>query len=603
MLRVLNLGGLLLMSGLLTGHAFGQETSNTAVSTNGSQSLIERAQRQYAAGEADRSADTLRLYLDDQPGDDDARVQYARSLAAAKRFHEARAECEQVLQRHPDSPDALLVRGLIELWQKHFEAARPYLEKVVEKSPGYCDAYVALSNTYWWQGRRDEARAVLDRAESRCTSNSAFLQQIRLVQESASATGTSEEAVNLNADAKRDAPPRKEVAADDQRFDVDYDALIRQARELLNAEQVCEADALLDRILHEKPGYPDAMLLKGQAALRRQAFQVALDWFSAIVRSTPDYCDAYYGMSNALIGLKELDDACRVLSSNTKCQESAEYVAQLARVENARGNYARAKDLFLQAHEMEPSNPDFEEGYRTTRLFTNTSLAQYESFRLTGSQFYFSNQLRYQPSSCVSYDLVTEYFHRFHSSTERLGGGVLLHPCEDLWMHGQLLQSLNEELVPSRYDADMAYRILRDPDTSLLAGSTYFKSENSRTLVNYLGARQQLGCESPWFAEYRRNFAHPLTDGSATHSDVLRLTYEKEKERIVTLGLARGGEAFSEETGAAGLATGSYRMNSTFATWKEWVCEDWGWIANVSKTQRSNGNDSAAIGAGVFFEF
>lgn len=610
--------------------AWAQSTTETRTTdrTQQRQQQFQEAQRAFQSGRTSESVTLLRAFVKQEPTNEDARIALARSLAAAKSFAEATREIEGVLTRQPESADALLVRGQIELWREKPAAARPYLEKALEVAPQYCDVYVALSNSWLWSGDRAKAQEVLNQGRDQCSTYTVFLEQIEKLQkpavdrEATRPVGQGDPTpVATTPDEVSTAPDRaamrkvegniaevqpvtegREIARRKAGSRIDYDALVRQARDILNAGDIGCAEQVIDYILNSKPGYADAMLLKGQVHLRRKQFPEAGYWFQRIIQDVPEYCDAYYGLSNAFIGMKDVVRAREVVFARPECVCTAEGIAQQGRVANAEGQYAEAKALFAQAISMQPDNSDYREAYQATRLFTNSFITEYESFRQTGSQFYLGNFLGYRPCKEWSYLVIAERFYRFKSSDTRLGGGVTWHPCEDLWLYAQALQALEERVVPSRYETELTYRVFPEPGTFLLAGVALLKSQDSRTLLPSLGVRQAL--TEYLSITYRHYWAQSLTGGEDAATDQVRLDYEQERERRIAIGYAWGGEAFQEErVGAGGASSGTYDAQSVFLNWREWICEDWGLIFSASATQRSTGNDSRMIGAGVFFEF
>ncbi|MGI8904918.1 MAG: tetratricopeptide repeat protein [Candidatus Sumerlaeaceae bacterium] len=593
--------------------SYGEGTSNTISSrsalsssddrTSGAASSadLHQAQKAYREGRYSQAILIYEKYLAEHPEDDDQRIQLAKNRAAMKQYDTATKILEEVISRNPSAADALLIRGNVRLWQRNFTAARLDLEAVIKQAPDYCDAYIALAKSYFWDGNATEALARLKQAPATCAEGrdyTALRQQI----EAALKTGTQKRDSKPRAShsSRADRSPSSPAAGVGQE---DFDALIRQAQALTKQQDFAGAEAIADHILSVKPDHADALLMKGLVSLWTERTDEAEYWFRRTLKAAPHYCEAFYGLSNVFIKHECYDQAFAIVLQNPRCQCQAEAIEQLGRVENADGNYASARHYFARALNLDPHNEDFRINYRMLNLFTNTSIANYESYRLTGDTFNLSNVLTYRPCKQYTWSASTEYWHRFGQSDERVGVGLTWHPCEDLWLHNEALVALREEIVPSRYNTELTYRFIRDPGTAAILGASYYHSRDSRAASEYAGIRQSL-CEF-WNIEYRRMFSQQLEPTSEqVQSDSFRLTYEKEKERIVSMGLTRGGEAFSESRLAgAGTVSGTYDAQTVFATWREWVCPDRGWLASVSSTQRSNGNDSRAIGLGLFLEF
>lgn len=157
---------------------------------------IQLRQQRYAA-----SWQWFRGYLEQQPGDDDVRMDYALSLAWGRRFADALVEFEklagagtyrlearfriaEVLAWQAEYPRAraaladllagspdkqLRVRchvllGRMSAWCMELEAAEAEYLKAIELDEHAVDAYLALGEVCEWRGQVDKARAHYARA-------------------------------------------------------------------------------------------------------------------------------------------------------------------------------------------------------------------------------------------------------------------------------------------------------------------------------------------------------------------------------------------------------------------------------------------------------
>ena len=99
----------------------------------------------------------------------------ARSAAHGGNYEEALKTLDTLLESTPENSDALLLKGMIYLWQKKYDDSRKLLSEVVTSAPHYKDAWVALVKASLWSGDHTAACSTLHYADSVFGSDSLLL--------------------------------------------------------------------------------------------------------------------------------------------------------------------------------------------------------------------------------------------------------------------------------------------------------------------------------------------------------------------------------------------------------------------------------------------
>jgi tetratricopeptide (TPR) repeat protein len=90
--------------------------------------------------------------------------QKAQAAFDHRKYDKSKSFLDSALQIEPQYPQALTLRGLIEMSQGDLPAAQQDLESAVRIDPNYDSAYVALGATYNHQGKFDDAMRVSQRS-------------------------------------------------------------------------------------------------------------------------------------------------------------------------------------------------------------------------------------------------------------------------------------------------------------------------------------------------------------------------------------------------------------------------------------------------------
>jgi tetratricopeptide (TPR) repeat protein len=127
------------------------------------------------AASADPILSALRLAVQRNPDDIDARLKLARAALARQQMMEAFEQTRGVLERAPGHPLALSYEALVHLEMGQARIAESMLEQALATDPNLLEAYVNLTLVYVRMGRRDAARAAIEEAARRHPSRATSL--------------------------------------------------------------------------------------------------------------------------------------------------------------------------------------------------------------------------------------------------------------------------------------------------------------------------------------------------------------------------------------------------------------------------------------------
>lgn len=98
------------------------------------------------------------------PGKARAHYNQAFKLFVKNKFSDAEREVEVALRLYPAYPDALTLRGAIQLYLHHFESAERDFQAAIRSDTRYSPAYVSLADLYNSESRFDDALALTEQA-------------------------------------------------------------------------------------------------------------------------------------------------------------------------------------------------------------------------------------------------------------------------------------------------------------------------------------------------------------------------------------------------------------------------------------------------------
>src|SRR5690606_18155058 len=156
-----------------------------------------------------------------------------------------------------------------------------------------------------------------------------------------------------------------------------------------------------------------------------------------------------------------------------------------------------------------------------------------------GSQTVLSNVTTYQPAKSHIYRVILERFMRDNGNANRGGLGINWQLSENLWVDAQGLKSSDEDILASRYEADLVWRVHNRPGTLLTLGGKYFSATEDHAKALKLGVEQALN--DKWSLGYEHLRVNPA-NSSDTSTNIFRVMYHEEDKRHVNLSYAIGGE-------------------------------------------------------------
>ena len=333
------------------------------------------AQVLQTQGKAREGIDLLAGALARRPGETALRVAHGRLLVADKRYEDAIAEFQRVVDAHPDNGDARHALALLYLQTEKLDEAERHLRSLsvrgarqntarfylghvaeargrvdeaiswygqVEQGDNLVDAQVRLGVLLARQGRLDEARQRLQSVE---TTNGKDRVRLVLV----------EAELLVDAGRLQDALTVHDLAL--QEFPDDADLLYARAMvaEKLDRLDLLEAD--LRAILSRDPNHVQALNALGfTLADRTDRHQEAHD---LIVRALAQRPDDYYiqdSMGWVLFRLGRLPEALEYLRRAAAQSEDVEVAAHLGEVLWASGDEAGARQVWDAVLKREPGN-------------------------------------------------------------------------------------------------------------------------------------------------------------------------------------------------------------------------------------------------------
>jgi len=331
-------------------------------------------------GSMARAADYLKGFLGRNPGARDARLYYARLLAANRQPAEARKEFQDLEKDIPNNPEVAVMIGLLSMQLQDLEAAeaklkrgldlnyrdpdslRFYLGQIAEERKRDIEALayygqvksgdqaVPAAMRYAMilgrQGKHDEARAYL-----RAVNPQTDQQRTLLVQ--------AEAQVLRDAKQFKDAFDVIESALVDQpeNLDLMYDSAM--AAEKLNKLDVLEAR--LKRLIELKPDHAQAYNALGYTlADRNLRLPEARQYIEKALSLSPEDGFILDSMGWVLYRQGEVDRGLEYLRKAYTARPDPEIAAHLGEVLWAKGQRKEAEDVLRKAQQGHPDNEELQ---------------------------------------------------------------------------------------------------------------------------------------------------------------------------------------------------------------------------------------------------
>ena len=224
------------------------------------------------------AAKRLAVFLEKYPDSRDVRLAHARMLVIDKRYPEARAEFEAILNRFPKDTDAIYAVGLLALQAKEYAVAETNMKRLLEL--GYRDANaVRLTLGQIAEEQKDWPRAIewykaIQRGENLLPA------RVRIASVLAKQGNLAEGRAYLRATSAQGEPQRVQL-------------LVAESQLLREANLNKEAFDLLGQALAKSPDQPDLLYDHALTAEKLDRFDVLEADLKRLIQVKPDHAHAY----------------------------------------------------------------------------------------------------------------------------------------------------------------------------------------------------------------------------------------------------------------------------------------------------------------------
>jgi len=224
-----------------------------------------------------KAEQSLAAFLEKYPQARDARLAYARLLAADRRYPEARVQFEKLLAAYPDNNEVVYSVGLLALQMKDYRTAESSFKQLLQK--GYRDA----DSVRYMLGQAAEEQKHWDEAKRWYSSvkrgDQVLGAQLRIAGVMAKQGKLDEARAYLNG----------LHATGEQRVQV----LIAEAQMLRDANHHRDAYDLLGKALDAQPDQPELLYDHAITAEKLERYDVLEKNLRTLIRVKPDYAHAY----------------------------------------------------------------------------------------------------------------------------------------------------------------------------------------------------------------------------------------------------------------------------------------------------------------------
>lgn len=228
--------------------------------------------------------DFLKDWLAANPGAQDVRLAYARSLVSEKRYEDARVEFRRLLAANPDSPEMLYAVGILALQVNDAGEAEQQLKRYVEIGRGDVNpARFYLGQIAEQAKRLDEAIGWYDQV---ATGEHAMQARVRAAQVLLRQNKLDEARARLAA-ARGTAP-------DDPRL------VVAEAQLLRDAGRHADAYAFLEKILEARPDDADVLYETALAAEKLDYMDVMERHLRRVIALKPESAQGYNALGYSL---------------------------------------------------------------------------------------------------------------------------------------------------------------------------------------------------------------------------------------------------------------------------------------------------------------
>jgi tetratricopeptide (TPR) repeat protein len=290
---------------------------------------------------AAEATEELRAYLAINPASSEARMAYARSLVAEKKYGEARAEFQRIEKQFPDNPDVLYALGLLALDARDYASAESSLKRLLGQNPRDPNlVYLYLGQIAEEQKKFDEARANYRRIESGTQYMPA---QSRIARSFAKEGRIAEGRAHLQG---------LSAVNNEQRVQI----ILAEAQMLREAGENREAFEVLEKGLDRLPNHPDLLYDFAMAAEKVARMDLLESNLKKVIQLKPDHAHAYNALGYSLADRNErLAEARELIEKALKiAPDDAMIIDSMGWVLYRLGDLERSRELLARAYALMP---------------------------------------------------------------------------------------------------------------------------------------------------------------------------------------------------------------------------------------------------------
>ena len=336
----------------------------------------------------DQATAVLAAYLQQYPPAREARLAYARTLVAQKRFAEARTEFQKLMTGLPDSTEMAFAVALLSLQLKDYDSAEKYLRGLLDspyrdkdgvrlylgqaaeerknlpealkwygevgEGEQYVQAQIRYAQVLAKQGKLDEARAGLQHAAAKNSQ-----QRIQLILAEA----------QLLRDANQPKAAFDLVGQALDRVPNNPDLLYDYAMLAEKIERVDVLESSLRKLIEIRPEYAHAYNALGYSlADRNQRLPEAQELIEKALKLAPDDSFIIDSMGWVLYRRGQLKDSLAYLRRAYAGRPDPEIAAHLGEVLWALGERSEAERVWGDARKDSPDNETLANSIKRLRL-------------------------------------------------------------------------------------------------------------------------------------------------------------------------------------------------------------------------------------------
>jgi tetratricopeptide (TPR) repeat protein len=288
-----------------------------------------------------KSLDYLDGFLKANPGAQEVRLSYARQLVSEKKYPEARAQFQRLMQDNPENPDIAVTVALLSLQMNDLDAAEAQLKRVLEldyKDPDSVRFHLGQVNEE--RKRYDEAGRWYLSVEGGDQFVLAHARYAFMLARQGRLTEARSHLQNL------------ETQNDAQRVQL----LQSEAQLMREAKDYKESYEILKQALDAQPDHPELLYDAALAAEKLDRIDVAETNLRRLIVLKPDHAQAYNALGYTLADRTDrLAEARDYIEKALKLSPEDPFILDsMGWVEYRLGNYAQGLQYLQRAYQQRP---------------------------------------------------------------------------------------------------------------------------------------------------------------------------------------------------------------------------------------------------------